>query len=282
MIQEGDYRTRDLVCRICDICGEKSIVIYGSIKYSTLKNTIGKDVCKKCFYLFRKTNNKIGKDSASWKGGVSLNKTSGYLRINKTNKYLHKKIMGDFLGRELSNIEQVHHIDMNKTNNEIDNLFLCNSIYDHHKIHSQMEDLGFYLFNKYIWYDYFSKIYVLDKKDCTINFEYKIDNNYINSLKIACKCKCGTNKEYAYVYLGKRKHVFLHRLIAEHMAGRKLNKKEHVHHIDGDTLNNSVNNLDIINISKHKKAHVSMQYCVAELYKNKIVNFDREKGLYYV
>jgi hypothetical protein len=53
-----------------------------------------------------------------------------------------------------------------------------------------------------------------------------------------------------------------------------------VHHIDGNTLNNNINNLVLDDRSGHKKIHNSLQKCVADLYKKGIVNFDR--GIYYV
>ena len=41
--------------------------------------------------------------------------------------YQHRYIMEQYLGRELLFDEKVHHIDDIKTNNNIDNLWLCNT-----------------------------------------------------------------------------------------------------------------------------------------------------------
>lgn len=44
-----------------------------------------------------------------------------------------------------------------------------------------------------------------------------------------------------------------HRYIMEQKINRKLKKSEHVHHINGDTLDNSIDNLIILNASKHMR-----------------------------
>ena len=51
--------------------------------------------------------------------------------------------------------------------------------------------------------------------------------------------------------------TFVHRWVAEKKIGRKLKSKEVVHHIDGNPLNNSPNNLKIYkNHSEHmRKEH---------------------------
>src|SRR5574344_1871695 len=54
---------------------------------------------------------------------------NGYLRNceDRKNRYLvHRKIMEDYLGRELHSYEIVHHKDGNKLNNNINNLELTN------------------------------------------------------------------------------------------------------------------------------------------------------------
>ena len=65
-------------------------------------------------------------------------------------------------------------------------------------------------------------------------------------------------------YITKKKYrkfkdsdTFVHRWVAEKKIGRKLKSKEVVHHIDGNSLNNSPNNLKVYrNHSEHmKKEH---------------------------
>ncbi len=47
----------------------------------------------------------------------------------------------------------------------------------------------------------------------------------------------------------------LHRVLIENSIGRLLNKKEEVHHIDGNRNNNELNNLELMDKSSHAKIH---------------------------
>lgn len=65
-----------------------------------------------------------------------------YHKDHKTKtKYVgeHTIVMNEFLGREVKKPEQVHHIDMDKLNNIIENLCLCKNESEHTKIHKSME-----------------------------------------------------------------------------------------------------------------------------------------------
>lgn len=61
---------------------------------------------------------------------------------------------------------------------------------------------------------------------------------------------------YRYVYIGNRRYEPEHRIVMERFLGRKLKSEEHIHHIDGDTLNNSPSNLQIVTSSEHLKIHI--------------------------
>jgi hypothetical protein len=74
--------------------------------------------------------------------------------------------------------------------------------------------------------------------------------------------------------------VALHRLVVEKYLGRYLKKEEHIHHIDFDIENNSVDNLYIVNNKKHQKLHKEIGKLIAILLKEKIVIFNKEKGKY--
>ena len=50
-------------------------------------------------------------------------------------------------------------------------------------------------------------------------------------------------------------YVREHRLIMEKFLGRYLEDGECVHHIDGDKLNNSIENLELMSIESHVKLH---------------------------
>jgi hypothetical protein len=51
------------------------------------------------------------------------------------------------------------------------------------------------------------------------------------------------------------KRVFEHRLVMEAHLGRKLQDGEIIHHINGDRLDNRVENLQIMTRSEHIKLH---------------------------
>lgn len=71
-------------------------------------------------------------------------------------------------------------------------------------------------------------------------------------------------KIYGFKKLGKEKRKYKqivvngkkireHRWIMQNHLGRKLESSEHVHHIDGDCLNNNLSNLIVLSSSDHQK-----------------------------
>ena len=53
----------------------------------------------------------------------------------------------------------------------------------------------------------------------------------------------------------KGKRIDEHRLIVQKRLGRKLDRKEVVHHKDGDRRNNDPDNLQLMTLSEHTKLH---------------------------
>ena len=49
-----------------------------------------------------------------------------------------------------------------------------------------------------------------------------------------------------------------HRAIVEYKVKRKLGKSEHVHHIDGNRLNNNISNLEVLTATEHARLHDSL------------------------
>ena len=54
---------------------------------------------------------------------------------------------------------------------------------------------------------------------------------------------------------GKRRRVRQHRWVMENHLGRKLTRWEHVHHKDGNRLNNDISNLEILDHVEHALIH---------------------------
>lgn len=84
----------------------------------------------------------------NWKGGKIL-KGDGYIGIwnphhekadSQGYVYEHTLIMEKSIGRKIANNEEIHHINLNKTDNRLDNLCLCTH-QDHQKIHRSIEKL---------------------------------------------------------------------------------------------------------------------------------------------
>jgi len=55
--------------------------------------------------------------------------------------------------------------------------------------------------------------------------------------------------------LGERYRIPEHRLVMEQYLNRKLLQKEHIHHIDGNKLNNNIENLIILSPQEHAYLH---------------------------
>ena len=94
-----------------------------------------------------------GKNSSTWRGGKHLDK-AGYVRVSgkRLNKKDHRErehriIMETKLGRKLLTLEIIHHIDGDKTNNDLTNLFLSNNS-GHQKAHRSMELIVYNLYKK--------------------------------------------------------------------------------------------------------------------------------------
>ena len=84
-----------------------------------------------------------GEDSAAYTNGKYID-DKGYVKILRPEHpknirgyiYEHRAVMEEYLGRMLQPWETVHHINEIKTDNRLDNLFLC-TVKEHSAIHRE-------------------------------------------------------------------------------------------------------------------------------------------------
>jgi hypothetical protein len=166
------------VLLICDLCSQKTITTYNNFYNSQKrKNFSGITICRVCSskQSANKRKGKIpwnkgikrtdisGHNSPNWKGGKYIS-SDGYIMIKvadrfdvatpwKSYKKEHTHVMETYLGRPLNKGEIIHHLDKNKINNALDNLWLSNQA-KHRVAHDSLEKLsiklyknGFVIFN---------------------------------------------------------------------------------------------------------------------------------------
>lgn len=131
------------IYKVCENCGKE---FPAREKNRGISRALHKRFCSgKCMSRFRaRTVN--GENHYSWGGGIFKDK--GYFRRNKyvgngirTMPLLHREIVEKHLGRKLLPKEVVHHIDGNRSNNNLSNLQVM-SWSEHSKLHHEKEYLN--------------------------------------------------------------------------------------------------------------------------------------------
>lgn len=118
-----ELKKLDVPNKICKNCGKE----FGRDSCKQLSDYKVKIFCSRnCWVEYRK-----GENHPNWKGGFKI-RPDGYIRTTD-DKYIHRLVMEEHLGRPLESWEQVHHIDGNPSNNSIENLRLYGSNSDHRK-----------------------------------------------------------------------------------------------------------------------------------------------------
>lgn len=112
----------------------------------------------------------------------------------------------------------------------------------------------------------------------------KNDAAYINNRGY----KYVKNKKYADCKNGWELYKMEHTLIIEKHIGRKLirdnrGKGEGVHHINGDKLDNNIDNLTLYkDENEHRKIHNQLEKISFELVKIGIIKFNKLTKTYYI
>ena len=122
----------------CDVCGNTC-----PKRLDHSPKTKRTYCAQECFQIMQTTMNKRKVYKEGWRVKESYN---GYVMkriwddpMYKKGEWVtqHRYNIEQHIGRRLLKTEIVHHIDMDKTNNNIDNLWVC-SASDHTKAHSSM------------------------------------------------------------------------------------------------------------------------------------------------
>ena len=83
------------------------------------------------------------------KGGYTFIKTKVHPNRDQRNYVRkHVKVMSDFIKRPIKKGEVIHHIDMDKANNNINNLYLCKGVKEHQLCHTSIYSIIKPLLNK--------------------------------------------------------------------------------------------------------------------------------------
>lgn len=149
MIKE---RNGETALRVCDRCGHEQWVNYWNIYRK------GVHVCRSCSSKHtaqtrekRESWNK-GKKFAPKNTGSSYINTNGYSEVwvgkhtlpDKAGGYVreHRILKEIEMNRPLTGSELIHHVDGNKTNNKLSNLYVCDGHFGHRKVHGQLERIS--------------------------------------------------------------------------------------------------------------------------------------------
>lgn len=73
-----------------------------------------------------------------------------------------------------------------------------------------------------------------------------------------------------------------HRKIYQAHYNIILKPNQPIHHIDGDKLNNDINNLYLTDVSEHTKIHKQLETLAFELVDKGVIGFNKELGEYYI
>ena len=174
--------SKQLVTRKCDRCEIEEVVQYRNIYKSRHKRKSDKDYCALCSREISSVNRRRGLVSDS----------NGYLyyQLNNERLFLHTKLVEESIGRRLTETECVHHIDGDKKNNDLDNLFVFENQKRHMLSHSSLYDIAFEFVKRgIVGFNRNTEKYYITHNDLYIPVSYGFDSVAIVQKKEPIKIK---------------------------------------------------------------------------------------------
>ncbi len=167
------YKRKKLITHLkCDNCGSEFQRDLNYIAPKRRNNNV-KHFCSHCdsFVLAGKLASKVREEKYNKLIGKTNKYKGGYneVYVKGTHKFRpeadwvreHILVMENHIGRKLKPTEVVHHIDGNKSNNDISNLDVC-TIEQHNNCHAKSELIVFEMYKKgIVGYDSKAKMYFI-------------------------------------------------------------------------------------------------------------------------
>lgn len=126
---------------------------------------------------------------------------------------------------------------------------------------------------------------------CKKEFEV---HNCRKDKRVYCSIDCRNKEKIGKPYLSKRRYyrcinidgnrIDYHRYIMQQHLGRKLLTTEHIHHIDHNPLNNSIDNLMVLSLQQHSRLHnlepEKHKECTCPCCNKKFINTQSRERIY--
>lgn len=122
--------TEDKFCKFCGETFNRGRLISGRL--GAIEDYKKRKFCfHRCYTRWH-----FGENHSYWKGGFKQ-RPDGYIRDGRTDKYIHRKVIENSIGRNLYKSEVVHHLNGDPSDNRLENLSIMMNT-DHGKLHNAL------------------------------------------------------------------------------------------------------------------------------------------------